>query len=483
MRRLALLAALAATLAFPGAASAGLGWHDAGAGVPASVKLNDVARTGDTVIAVGTDTVTGEPVIYRRAGETWHRDTLAAPAGTLVDVDAGPDGAFAVGYADHALLVHLPGAAMSGAAQTWAPVPGAETIGQLLSVGVSGTGGIAGNDAGGVHPFTAASVGSAATTRAGAPVNGIALTAPDTGYAVTNGTALDNRIFKLKSGPTAESDLALDTAGQHVQSVAVLGSEQLAVDTGGFWRVSNGAWTRTAIANSPTLTDADLGPDVQAIAGAIGGNGHVWRRRHSTDGWSADPVAPGRPINGVAATGAEEIYAVGDGGTVLRYWRAPDPASQPCNCEPAPGPAPGPAPSTGSTGTASTTTTSGNTTTTTTPPQQKGDPTIYVVERNPPKKRGKPRRRHRRLLDRVKVRRLKRRLIVSFRVRARARVAIAAKRGRRVVSRSRSRAMRPGRRRVVLRFKGKPPTALRIVVRPLPAKKARGRTRGGNAGA
>ncbi|HEV2813188.1 MAG TPA: hypothetical protein VGW10_08060, partial [Solirubrobacteraceae bacterium] len=73
-----------------------------------------------------------------------------------------------------------------------------------------------------------------------------------------------------------------------------------------------------------------------------------------------------------------------------------------------------------------------------------------------------------RLLVGLKARRTGRRLVLSFRLRARARVFVTALRGERIVGRLSSRPLRPGARRLVVTFRGrKPPTQLKIVVRPV----------------
>ena len=70
-----------------------------------------------------------------------------------------------------------------------------------------------------------------------------------------------------------------------------------------------------------------------------------------------------------------------------------------------------------------------------------------------------------RLLKDVKAMRKGRKLVVSFRLTARARVAITAKRGDRVIAATRMRTLGKGRRTLVLRFRGKPPSSLKVVVR------------------
>lgn len=73
-----------------------------------------------------------------------------------------------------------------------------------------------------------------------------------------------------------------------------------------------------------------------------------------------------------------------------------------------------------------------------------------------------------RVLSGLRIRRSRRRLIVTFRLSRSARVALRASRGGRVVARRPLRTLSRGRRRLVLRYRGKrPPTGLRVVVRPL----------------
>jgi hypothetical protein len=274
-----------------------------------------------------------------------------------------------------------------------------------------------------------------------------------------------------------------------LQAVALRGLDALAVDSGGYWETgSDQTWRRAATTglgpDAAQLSDVALGHTIQVLAGRVGTDGYVWRRRASGDAWERDKVAAAATINGVVASGNEDIWAVGDKGTVLHFNRVadPPPPPPPCNCDPnpTPDPDPGPAPQTDPGATPSSTPAP----TTTVPPAEPGDPTIYVVESNRPATRrpGRRPRPQRRLLDRVAVTREARRLVISFRLTAPARVAISATRGRATVARAVARAMRAGRRRVTLAFTGAPPTALRIVVRPLPAKRA-GRARGGNAGA
>jgi hypothetical protein len=85
-------------------------------------------------------------------------------------------------------------------------------------------------------------------------------------------------------------------------------------------------------------------------------------------------------------------------------------------------------------------------------------------DNKPPTKR----RRRNRLVTNVTVKLARNKLIVTFRLRRRARVGVVAKRGNRVVGRRRMRTMKKGRVRIVLPFRGrKPPTKLEINARPV----------------
>jgi Thrombospondin type 3 repeat len=106
--------------------------------------------------------------------------------------------------------------------------------------------------------------------------------------------------------------------------------------------------------------------------------------------------------------------------------------------------------------------TSTTTTTTTNPP----DTTVDQPEPEP-----EPRRRTtrpRRLLTHLRVeRRGRRALVVKFRLSRRARVAVTATRNGRVVGKTGFHRLRKGQRKLIVRFRGKPPSNLKVVVRPL----------------
>jgi hypothetical protein len=522
--RLIPVAAVAAALLAPASANAAPGWHDAGARVPDTVNLEAIARHGDTVVAVGTDTATGEPAVYRFDGTAWWRDKLPVEAGLgikgqLLDVAANAAGAWAVGarQGGQPLLVYLPPAPPPADpaeedeptdppdptdpepvdnSRTWTVLPAGGMAG-LRSVSLFGDRGFAGDTAGELWPISATGTGDPVSAPRDVSVNGVALTDADTGFAVTDGGLAEARIFSIAPGSrAANSEVAVpDAAGRPVRAVASFGGAVLAADDRAYWRPDeNHVWQRTAGGLGDSgfeLADVALADGVVAFGGQVGADGYVWRGM--IDDLLRQKVAAS-PVNGVAAYGAEDVWAVGDKGVVKHFHTPPPPPPPPdpdptctADCEkpdppcttcsnPDPGSSPGtdPPPAT---------TTSESTTTTTVPPARQGDPTVYVVEPDKPATRRPAQPRPpRRLLDRVKVVRKAKRLVISFRLRAPARVAISAKRGRAVVSRSRTRALRPGRRRIVLPFTGAAPTELRIVVRPLRAKKAGSGARGGNAG-
>ncbi len=501
--RLVLLAAVAGSLLAPGTASAGLGWHDASTGVPDAATLNDVAVLGMGLVAVGKETVTVtdeagvektevQAAIYRLVDGAWQRDVLTdSPGepilGELVEVAGDGATAWAVGMrgddTPQPLLVKP--AAAPGA---WEAVPvGDKPVGRPLSVGVSSAGAWVGDDRGQLWPLTGGTVGATPTkTARDAAIHGLAVAADGTGVAVADGKSTDARIFNFgPAAPLAGPAPALpDTADQSLVAVARQGTTALAVDTTGYWTFDGQAWTRSTSGlgtGTRQLTDLSLASGIHALAGKVGADGHVWRRTGTSQSWSSAKVTDGAAINGIAAISNIDVWAVGEQGVVVRYHNKPDPQPE-CsvNCgggDTGGGGTGGEGGGGGGTGGGTDSTATSSTrdnTTTAVPPAKAGDPTVYVVEpERPARKRGGKRRKPARLLDRVKVVRRTRSLLVSFRLRAPARVAVSARRGRALVSRARSRKMRPGRRRVVLRFRGKPPTALRIVVRPLRAKKAR----------
>jgi hypothetical protein len=271
-----------------------------------------------------------------------------------------------------------------------------------------------------------------------------------------------------------------------------------------------------SVAEAETKEGID-GWATEFLVGAAGApaEGALWRRARRWDhepvlAWGRVTLPAGTPaLTGVAATGWNDLWVAGGDGTILHYWAPPDPEAQaaweeqerqrlaheeaerqrladeeaererladeeaerqrladeerlrqeeiarqeqeaaqqqppaeeaPAEERPSPPPPP-PAPERDQF-------------------RMNGvvidDPT--APQRNPPVGT-------RRLLEDVKAMRSGRRLIVTFRLTARARVSITAKRGARVIARTPMRTLRRGRRTLVLRFSGKPPSSLKVVVR------------------
>jgi hypothetical protein len=68
----------------------------------------------------------------------------------------------------------------------------------------------------------------------------------------------------------------------------------------------------------------------------------------------------------------------------------------------------------------------------------------------------------------VRVKVMRGRLVISFRLIAPARVSARAMRAGKLVGRSAARLMKPGRRSLVVQYRGpKPPSQLQIIVRPV----------------
>lgn len=515
-RRLSAVVGACATIALSGppAAAQAPDWHDAQAGVPADVNLRDVAVHGSgVVVAVGdrpAATVEGEAAareaaIYRLAGGVWRRDTIAnlPPGSRLVAVAVTEQAAWAVGSYDDGgakpLMVRFPGGgqALAGAGEgaAWSAVGApADLAAPLRSVALAGGAGLVGAENGRIHriddggPGGPGVVGGPLTAVPAADaVNAIALYGPGTGFAVgdppagdpdaPDPNAPDTRIYKLSQNDGPAGDLVLADsvapgAGPgEILSVATAGAGTgVAVDRTGYWELgAGGVWSRKSGASFPEagsdLHDAAMksadGQVVEAIAGGIWGQGAVWRRAGST--WSYKTVG-GASLNGVAISGKDDMWAIGDGGRVLHYYAKPVPPPSPAPQQPQSDPqlAPEPQPSQ------------------TEPSAQKPAeqrraehapaPEIQIEERPAEEPGSAPpaKRPTRRLMTNVAVRRRRGRvLVISFRLTDRASVTVIARRGRRVVARKSMRARGKGAHRLVVRYRGKrPPTSLKIVVRP-----------------
>jgi hypothetical protein len=242
----------------------------------------------------------------------------------------------------------------------------------------------------------------------------------------------------------------------------------------------------------------ELGP-IDAPKGAL------WQRTRWGDheeAWSRHALPAGTPaLSGVTATRWDAAWAVGAKGTIIRYWRPPDQeaeqralaeeqerqrlaaeeaerqrlaeeerlrqeelrreeaeraaaqrqeeqaaaaeSAEERDSTPPPPPPPPPPPA----------------------PERDEFRMNGIVIDDPTAPRRNPPTGTQRLLKDVKAMRKGRKLVVSFRLTARARVAITAKRGNKVIARTRMRTLRKGRRTLVLRFRGKPPGSLKVIVR------------------
>ena len=508
-----LVAALALALA-PTSAHAVVEWRDAGAAVPATADLHAVATSGATVIAVGTDRVTGEAVVHRRAAGAWQQDRPLAPPvdpalpapppllGTLVDVAIGGTNAWAVGSApvpgggQRPLILRFDGT-------TWTEVPAdamPPDLGPVTALALDGDDGLVGDASGKVFALTDGAIAGTALKPAGlvppppSPVNALALDSAARAFGVAQRVEswagfleIDRNAGELKQHaaetmPGGLHPIAVATAGGLTSAVAGPGpcrstppgsapdlwsrDPQL-----GLWRrqtpdasASQTRWCDVAMAGTTLL----LAGDRSTATGRVGA---IWRREGTTGTLRLEKDLGARPLFGVAL-GATEAFAVGAEGALWRHadWPAPPPAgdggggdggdgggdtqtggdqgeAQPVeqSAEPAPLPAP-----------------RGEVITAQLAPSGSGPVA-------PPKRRTTPGTEPaQRLLVGLRATREGRRMVLRFRLKKRARVLVTAVRGTQVVGRLRSRALRPGRRRLVVPFRGsKPPTQLKIVVRPV----------------
>lgn len=465
-------------------------WHDAGAVVPqsvdlAAIALHRAAEPDGAVVAVGRDTASGVAAVYRYAGGAWRRETVAGlPAGSrLVDVAVSETAAWAVGsYEDggsaRPLALRFPGggARLATDGGSWAPISADDlpTAAPLTAVAIAGGDGVLGDAAGRLHRFTDAGDGGWTSTGAvdafpagPSRVAAVALRGAGTGVAVGGEAADALRFYDLEDG-RATAALSDPDAARLRDVVAPRAVAALAIEATGYWeRGGDRVWRRAsgqvafqrAGTELRSVTAVAAGAEVvDAIVGAAGGAGAVWRRARGGD-WIRDDAVASEPLNGVAIAAADDVWAVGDGGTVVRYHvkpPAPPPPPEPAPEPAPPPPPPEPAPPAGSSPS---------------PPPQSSSSAPVVRDPAPPPRRARGRRPARRLLTHLRVRRARGRLVVSFRLARSARVRFVARRGRRVVARRTTRALRKGRRRVSLRYRGRrPPTDLNIVVRPVGAE-------------
>ncbi len=491
-----------------------LGWYPEDAalrsGVPASVEFKDVAAADLATVAVGVDTATGEAVIYSRGSAGWERAPVDVPlaAGELDDValdDVGGIG-WAVGHSaggQPVVLELAPGVWKDRSAV--AALPATPT-----AVAMSGDGAIIGDSGGSLHWVQAggAKTDTKSLTGAGA-INGIARFSSGPGLAVADykylaGEQADNgvRIYDLRDPPLLDADEQADQPDVDMTGLAAAASNHaVAIDSRNItWRLTRSLgqndWIQESqvSGNLAAVASVDGGPSpwdgtgwaTEFLAGETGAGGAIWQRLRWTKdaaAWNSDPLPAGTPgLTGIAAQAWDDAWAVGTGGTILHYWRPPDPdaeaawRAQQQQQQPPPQQQPQQgtqSPTAGETQEPQTTTISlkqwdPSDSQTLDPGEERvitngfevtdGDSTV-------PKRR--------RLVKNVKAifrRELsgRRKLIVLFRLTRRANVRVSAKRGRRVIARTPLQKMRRGRRKVVLPIRGKtPPSSLKIVARPI----------------
>ena len=486
-----------------------LGWYpeELHSQVPATVAFADVAASGGMVVAVGADTATGAPAIFSRTGSGWQPAPVATPLpapGTLEDVALGNDGAvgWAVGTAgEQKLVLELVNGVWTDRSAV-AALPAAPT-----AVALNGSGAIVGDSAGNlrrVAPGGGASEPQEAASAAA--INGIALFSGNPGIAVADykrGDALSDRgarIYELRDRPLLEANEQTRTPPIDMTGLAAAApNHAVALDsTNSTWRLTLAFGQNDWIQGNPVPDASQLaavasvlgGPApwdgagwaTEFLAGREGTAGAIWQRTRWTKdpaGWKRDPLPSGTPeLKGIAATAWNAAWAVGAGGTILRYWRPPDPDAEAAwlaaqqQEEQQQSQEDGSWSDGGGTGQTETTVVtlrdwqpSGSSSLE--PGEERLVTNGVVVDdgdtSSPTRKR---------LVTNVRAifRREasgRRKLIVKFRLTRRARVRVSAKRGRRVIAESRARTLRRGRRKVVMPVRGKkPPTSLKLIARP-----------------
>jgi hypothetical protein len=451
------------------------------------------------------DPETGEPMVDPETGEPVMTEPPPPPPktyGDLVDVAVSGASAWAVGTApdgsggQRALLLRLQG-------DEWGEVEAPASMGAPRALALAGDDGLVGDALGQVFEITDGVVAGTPLSPAGVvpppktPVNGLALTGAARAWGVAEPGDRFSGFLDVngESGEIRQDVSETMPAGKQLVAVAASSGQAVAIDGGGPCRESvpdeaPNLWTRdsslnlwrhetpAASADGTRWCDLSLVGGTLLIAGdratATGRVGAIWRRV-GTGTLRLEDDLDGRELHGVAQSGTE-AWAVGESGALWRYaeWPVPPPPPDdddeddddkgdptppqddggdqplpPAEEQPAPPPSePAPAPET-----------------IVTPLDPSGRTTTPAKRRRPKPSATTPARR---LLVGLKARRSGRRLVLSFRLRVRARVLVTALRGTQVVARVRSRPLRPGARRLVIRFRGrKPPTQLKIVVRPV----------------
>jgi hypothetical protein len=457
------------------------------------------------------DPETGEPVVDPETGEPVMTEPPPPPPktfGDLVDVAIGGGSAWAIGSApaegggERPLILRL-------TAEGWTEVDAPASMGLPRALALEGDDGLVGDAAGQVFALTDGAFASAPLTRGGVvappvtPVNGVALSGAGEAFAVAQPKDSFSGFLAVDraKGEMRQDVAETIPAGMQPVAIGVAGTLALAVDGNGPCRDTApggapGLWTRdasldvwrrevpTASATGTRWCDLALSGTTLVLAGdratASGRVGAIWRREGAGTLRLEDDFDH-RPLHGVAV-GPTEAWAVGEGGALWR--RADWPPPPPDDDDDGDGDGDGD----GGDNTTDTGNDGGGDQAQPTPEQPTdpppapetivaplgptGDGPVEPTTTTKPKPKTKPRqdagKAAQRLLVGLKARRTGRRLVLSFRLKARARVFVTALRGTRVVARVRSRALKPGARRLVVRFRGqRPPTQLKIVVSPV----------------
>jgi hypothetical protein len=386
-----------------------------------------------------------------------------------------------------------------------------------------------GDSSGELHRVVVGGDTTTASAAAAAAINGVELFDAASGYAVAGAEAPDGnaRIYELAPAPILEPTTPAPGSQVDVLGLAATATDSaVAFEATRTWRAADaGGWIAEPAAGLPATRRLNAVASVAGGEHAAPGTGWateflageaaaaepaIWRRTrwgdHPAD-WTREAVPAGTPkLTGVAATDWDNAWAVGENGAVLRWWRPPDPEAEQAALEEAerqrqdeearllaeeearlaedarlaeeeqlrqeeearraaeqeaaaqeqPAPEPEPEPEAQPSAPPP-------------PPVERDDIRMngIVIDDSPAGPR-RGRERTQRLLKNVRAVRRGRKLIISFRLTSRARVSVTAKRGRKVIAKTRMRTFRKGRRQIVMRFRGAPPSSLKVVVRRVP---------------